>query len=513
MKKPERMWIVLLALCMLPLLANRVFAEDNQATEISGHDLVQGSSGFNGTDYLFDQKIYYGKPTPDTAAVTLGHPEGIGSLYFIFDETDTAFSVTDEDSGETRQVEGEPFYHRFLDLTVLFGKTPHTITLNFDGPVSINEIYAFTEGQVPDWVQRWKMPAEGCADLVLFSTHGDDEQLFFCGILPYYAGELGYKVQVVYLTDHREKDPNRIHEMLNGLWNVGVRYYPVTRPYPDFILRYDLQGTYDGYLSYGITKEELVDYVVEQIRRFRPTVVIGHDIQGEYGHGMHMMYTDVLREALTVSNDPTYHQDSAETYGLWDVPKTYLHLYEENPIVMDWDIPLENFGGMTAYQVSKEIGYPSHVSQYVDFYWYYADYATAAELPKYNPCYYGLYRSTVGEDLEKNDFFENVICHTEQARLDAIRQQQEEEARKRAEEEERAREEEARRKATEEAEAQAELEREQQRLAAEAEAQRQRRWKAAAVGGGILAAALIVIGTVIAVCRQKAKNQKNFWKD
>jgi LmbE family N-acetylglucosaminyl deacetylase len=44
---------------------------------------------------------------------------------------------------------------------------------------------------------------EGGADLVLFSAHGDDEHLFFAGLLPTYAEERGYRVQVVYLTDHR----------------------------------------------------------------------------------------------------------------------------------------------------------------------------------------------------------------------------------------------------------------------------------------------------------------------
>ena len=27
---------------------------------------------------------------------------------------------------------------------------------------------------------------------------------------------------------------------------------------------------------------------------------------------------------------------------------------------------------------------------------------------KYSPCKYGLFRSTVGEDVEKNEFFENL---------------------------------------------------------------------------------------------------------
>ena len=495
----------LLTVCLLPLYAH---AEEIQAENISGSALVQTSSGFNGTGYLFDGKIYYGKTTPDAASVTLAHENGIGSLYIIFDETDTRFTVTDETKGIVCTVEAEPYYHRFVDLTELFGETPTNVTLSFDDPVAINEIYAFTEGEVPSWVQRWQAPAEGEADLVLFSAHGDDEQLFFCGILPYYSQEMGYKVQVVYLTDHRENDPYRIHEMLDGLWNVGVRYYPVYHAYPDFIRLHEKNGTYDGFYARGYTKEELIGYVVENLRRFKPSVAVGHDINGEYGHGMHMMYCDMLMEAVAISNDPESYPESAGKYGLWDTPKTYLHLYEENPIVMDWDVPLESFGGMTAYQVSKEIGFPSHASQLLDFAWYYSNYKTAAELPKYNPCYYGLYRSTVGEDVQKNDFFENVICHTEEAKLEAIRLQEEEEARQKAEEEARIRAEEERIKAEAEAKERAkqEAERElQEQLAREAELAHRKKVQMWFLAGGAAAAVAAILLAILSTTYHRKK--------
>ena len=35
----------------------------------------------------------------------------------------------------------------------------------------------------------------------------------------------------------------------------------------------------------------------------------------------------------------------------------------------------------------------------------------ASEIEKYSPCNYGLFRSLVGEDLEKNDFFENLLTY------------------------------------------------------------------------------------------------------
>ena len=325
------------------------------------------------------------------------------------------------------------FLHEFVNLEEEFGYAPETVTIFFDnGEAKLNELSAFTPGDVPDWVQQWLPPAEGNADLVLFSTHGDDEQLFFAGLLPYYAVERDYRVQVVYMTGHRNMTMRRCHEMLDGLWAVGVRHYPVFGPFGDYNTQ-SLAEAYQKYHYKGIEKEDILSFVVENIRRFRPKVAVGHDLNGEYGHGMHMVYAENLCKAVEVSADPALFPESAEAYGVWDVPKTYLHLFPENPIVMDWDQPLGSFDGMTAYEVTKKLGFPRHVSQQTYYSWYFSGKDTAAEITQYSPCEFGLYRSTVGEDVQKNDFLENVTTYAQ----DAILEQQlkaEEAARKAAEE-------------------------------------------------------------------------------
>jgi hypothetical protein len=157
----------------------------------------------------------------------------------------------------------------------------------------------------------------------------------------------------------------------------------------------------------------MVGFVVEQLRRFKPLVTVGHDFAGEYGHGQHMVYADLVAEAVSVSNNPEYYPESAEKYGLWDVPKSYFHLYEENPIVMDWDTPMEELNGYTPFQMTQLFGYPQHVSQRESWVsnWINGDRFSvekASQITEYSPCEYGLYRTTVGEDVAKNDFFENV---------------------------------------------------------------------------------------------------------
>ena len=445
-------------LCLLILLSSApvltVRAEETEeamAENICSFDTITDYSGFKSLVHLYDGKDHWGSPSSANCSLTMENPEGIASLYTIFYKDQKYYTVTDNATGAVYTREN-PFLHDFLDLEAAFGTVPTSITITF-GPddLIINELYAFTSGKLPDFVQRWELPKEGDTDLLLFSAHGDDEHLFFAGVLPYYAGELGYQVQVVYLTDHHNNvGPTRLREMLDGLWSTGVTTYPIWGTYPDFMQR-ELNTAYMQYERNNITREDLIGFVMENIRRFKPKVVVTHDFKGEYGHGQHMVLADVTAAAVEVSMDPAQYPESAEKYGTWDVPKTYIHLYEENPVVMDWDQPLDAFDGKTAFYVSIYVAFQKHKSQVADFESYYRGCGKATEIPENSPIYYGLYRSTVGEDVQKNDFFENVTTHAEDAAIAEAQRLAEEEAKRQAEEEARLKAEEEARKAAEEA--------------------------------------------------------------
>ena len=429
-------------LCFLTVLLPRPVCAQETAQELSGKDLVTGKEGFASCDWLFDGTRNLRTIQPN-AVLELEAEQGIGSLYLMFDVEYGPYTLVNEDSGKTFRCGENRFLHEYIDLTEIFGQAPKKASLHFgeDAP-KLQELRAFTLGDPPADVQRWRTaPAEG-VDLMLFSAHSDDEQLFFAGVLPYYGGELGYDVQVAYLTRHANYGTTRPHEALDGLWACGVTIYPVFGDFLDYYTE-SLSTAYQSYANRGIDQEQLLSYVVEQLRRAKPLVALGHDVNGEYGHGMHRMYSELLQKAVEVSGDPTAFPESAEAYGTWDVPKTYLHLYPEGKIHMNWDQPLEHFDGMTAYEVSKELGYPAHVSQYDGFSWYMHGHDTAEDIPHIGPCDYGLYRTTVGPDQEGTDLFEHLTTRAEQKR-------QEEEARI-LEEERRIQEEEARRKAAQEA--------------------------------------------------------------
>lgn len=305
---------------------------------------------------------------------------------------------------EKQKVGENNFLHELIKLENISKE----VTINYEEDYSIAEIYAFNNESLPDWVEDWKILDK--ADLMLFSTHADDEQLFFAGLMPTYIDK-GKKIQVIYFTNHYN-NTNRYHEQLEGLWAIGIKYYPIISTFPDAYST-TLEAATTNLEKAGYTRDDAIKYEVEQIRRFKPLVVVGHDEKGEYSHGQHILCTDTLKEAILKASDKEYDNNSIEKYNVWSISKLYLHLYDQNKIVLDYDTPLESYNGMTAYEVSK-LGYAKHYSQ--QYTWFTAwlkgekgEYTKASQIKTYNPAYYGLYYTTVGEDQNKNDMFENIV--------------------------------------------------------------------------------------------------------
>ncbi len=380
--------------------------------------------------------------------ITLSAENDIRSVYIVFRSQAVGFTVAC--GGKSIHFDGG-YLQYFADISDKFIGETKALTVTLDETVAVCDIFAFGQGTLPEYVHNWAAPYEA-ADLLLFTSHADDEQLFFAGILPYYAGELGYRVQVAYFTDHINT-PGRRHELLNGLWTVGIRNYPVISEFPD-----EYSESYDAALynlqKYGFTEDDVIAYQTELLRRFKPLVAVGHDLEGEYGHGQHKLNSATLTKAVELASNAASYPDSANEYGTWDTPKLYLHLYKENQITMDWDTPLQAFGGKTAFQVTQD-GFQCHKSQHYTWFntWLNGSSGTnttAASIRQHSPCQYGLYRTTVGSDIRKNDFFENITIYAEQERIAAEEEANRlEEEKQRAEEESRRAEEEIRKLAEE----------------------------------------------------------------
>ena len=366
--------------------------------------------------------------------VTLSREDGIAAVYIEFDRVPEPWTVTASVCDKALKCGENGFLHEYVDLSGLNNELPREAVLTFKEGTAVGEIYAFSEGEVPDWVQVWQPPCKE-ADLLLISSHSDDEQLFFAGVLPYYAVERKLNVQVAYLVQHFEangvSDHRRPHEQLDGLWTVGVRNYPVMSGFPDLYSESSdreeaLKQALSVYEAQGYTYQDFVDYLSRCLRRFRPLVVVSHDLDGEYGHGTHVLCAEALGDALAKAADPSWNSGTGENNEVWQVEKTYLHLYPDNRIVMDWDTPLESLDGKTPFQVTKE-GFGCHKSQHWTWFyrWIYGTGANpigkASDIKTYSPCLYGLYDTKVGQDSAGGDFFENVRTYAQRAQDEAER--------------------------------------------------------------------------------------------
>ena len=360
---------------------------------------ISASSGKN-TSYLKDASYDSYAPYSADETLTLTSDQPMYGIYIIWrDKTDP---WTLSYNGQTKQCGTNGFLHEYVEIPE--GTTSCTIQLS--KTESICDIYAYSQGTLPDDVEVWQ-PSCDTADFLVFSTHADDEILFLGGVLATYGGQQNDRVQVVYMTNYWNGTKIREHEKLDGLWASGIRYYPVNGPFDDLYAT-----TLDAAKKlYNI--DEVTAFVTEQIRRFKPLVCVTQDINGEYGHGGHRIYAAAIQEALEASNNADMYPDSASKYGLWDVPKAYYHLYGDNTITLDVDTPLDKLGGRTSVQVLQD-AFKKHVSQ-ISYSFNMLDSGYAITFNgQFDTRSFGLYRTLVGLDTT-NNMMENVTPYKEQA--------------------------------------------------------------------------------------------------
>lgn len=341
---------------------------------------------------LQDGKFDTACALPAGGTITVTAEEEIGSLYLSWYDHPLPWTLETPSGAAAAGESG--FLHEYVALPAPAREV--TIRLPETARVRLSDICAFSPGRLPDWVQVWQPPCEE-ADLLVVPTHADDEFLFFGGLLPLYAAERGLRVQVVYMISHYHSLRERCDELLNALWLAGVRNYPVVHTAPDR----EIYSVGEAEYLYG--KTNFLDFQVEQIRRFRPLIIVTHDENGEYRQGNHMFTALSMEKAVELAADASYQPRSAEKYGVWDTPKTYLHLYgpEEERTVLDYETPLDAFGGKTAFAVAEE-AYALHRSQQqLAFRVYEAGHA-------YDCHSFGLFRSLVGPDDDRNDLMEHL---------------------------------------------------------------------------------------------------------
>ncbi|MBR1853298.1 MAG: PIG-L family deacetylase [Lachnospiraceae bacterium] len=327
----------------------------------------------------------------NTITVTTSEGTAIGAVYIKWNKTVQPYELL-TDTG-TFSCGENGFLHEFIPLDT--PSSTLTFMLPAENPMGIYEIRVFSDLNVPEDVQIWEPPCDR-ADILVVSAHSDDEILFMGGIMPTYAAEQGARVQVAYMTEFWSTAPIREHEKLDGLWTDGLHTYPINGNFKDMYAA-DLETAQKIY-----DLDAMTAYVTQLLDRFQPQVTVTHDFNGEYGHGFHQLTARAVAQALEQSSH--------------EVSKAYFHLYPQNSIHMDLNIPLDSMGGRTALDAAKE-AYLQHVSQ--QWCWFYV-----SDSYEYSCADFGLYHTTVGSDTT-DSMLDHIILYDEQERLELERLEQE----------------------------------------------------------------------------------------
>lgn len=266
------------------------------------------------------------------------------------------------------------------------------VTVTCLGRCKINAFKVFGPGNTfPERVVWWTEGNADHCDLMLISTHFDDEILMMGGVLPIYAGEQGRDCLVVYM---KGTDKIRKLEAIQGLWEMGVRREAIYLSCTSNSLQKALDND-----AAGVFAKDNLQKLVYLLRRYRPLVVVTHDVNGEYGHESHVKTSALVRRAVELASDPAYDPDTAAEYGAWQVQKEYIHLWPENTLELDIKSPLKNMGERTAYEVAAK-AFTYHQTQ--------QKWSIRSTNSKYPIGHFGLYFTAVGPDSGLNDMFENV---------------------------------------------------------------------------------------------------------
>ena len=145
---------------------------------------------------------YWESKSVNNPWIMLTAPEDtpIAGLYICFGNMPPAWEVQVSDDGEDwfKAVDGDTrFLHSYVALPEPSRYVRVIVNYEKKYTLRVNEIYALSEGELPDWVQVWE-PTHEKADILFISTHPDDELIFYGGAIPTYAVEQGRRVVVAY---------------------------------------------------------------------------------------------------------------------------------------------------------------------------------------------------------------------------------------------------------------------------------------------------------------------------
>ena len=314
-----------------------------------------------------------------------------GAGYLVIEWTDEpeSYILEEYDAGKNKIASSDQsVYAGGVVQVIAVAENTRYVLLNLMAAgQGICEISVYSRGDMPADMQKWYDEYTKC-DMLMVAAYPGDEFVTFGGLLTYYAGVKESRVQMVYMTDMGRE---RKAEALDALWSVGVQNYPVFMD----LNKGSADSLEDALKEWG-GKDALIGRMVEVIRRCKPEVIVSHDINGEGGDYRRALTGMLMQYAVDAAADPDAYAESADEHGTWQVKKLYLHLGTTALVELDMSVPYDALGGLTATEAAAGA---------------FANYLSLAgkySVSEEDSGVYSLAFSTMGEDTDRDDLFENV---------------------------------------------------------------------------------------------------------
>lgn len=390
----NRAVILLLVLCLLLTVAGSAFAAEGESKDISKSAVFTRDGKNKVTHRANDNNMI----TPieleqgEHLSVRAKDKKPLGWLFLRFWDYPEPFTVT-ELAADGSVLREQALTCDLLSMPVALGEDCVTAVICCENaPLWLSEVSVYTVGTLPESVPVFTGSVEK-TDILIITTHPDDEWLFLGAVYPIFCAEQGYTGTFAYITT---PSWGRAHEALNGLYSAGVRTFP-------FFLGFkDIDRSAPPEQKAEFTEDAVILSIVRLYRRVKPLVVVTQDpVNGEYGHWQHTIGATAALKAVALAADPTFDPESAEEYGTWSPLKVYQHMVAENGIVLDCTSPLNAYDGQNALQVAKT-SYKCHKSQLR------YSFTPTVKAGSYGDLrLFGLTYSAVGPDTG-NDMLENI---------------------------------------------------------------------------------------------------------
>lgn len=383
----------LLLLSAIPFCIGR--ADDATAENLSAKckysaDFTFHAERLRDSDYDTVQRINKGK----TVSVEWDDSIPVASVCISFYSAPVAHSVTQYDGNGIKLSEetGSMLYNELIRVLPETRKV--SVRADADN-CQLCSLYALGEGDFADY-HPFRETIEK-ADYMTFAMHPDDDVLFLGAVYPIYEADRGLSgISLIMSTKLPEKfQRERRQEDMNGAWVLGLKTQPVFGGFPD------IPQDYYNKFHHTFTKDDVTRYAVTMIRTYRPEVVITQDLNGEYGHWQHKVLAQGVQAAVPLAADPDYQPKGYPKSEPWEVKKLYIHLYDQNKLMLDVDYPIASLGGKSAFEIAQEafLKHPTQTRKNNH----------QVSKTEYSLAEFGLAYSTVGEDTPGvNDMFEHI---------------------------------------------------------------------------------------------------------